>query len=411
MGGGLPTQRAVFGTLRENQVGISDRKAVRRMAGIGKGGERGPLPLKAKIGIGVGCALVAIGIGAGIAVASQTPMPIAGEAAQPTAAGQPAESQKQKAVIEVDLGEWDAVSSTPLIAHITGDGVDLYTALDGEGKARIELLPGDYTVEFVPSIGADGSLLKVSGKQKLSVNDSGGDAYAVAAKADAADVSKEEISAVMEQIAEAVKNGDSSLKGEAGKKLLETAKAGAAANPNMDDEAKADAEAKAAEGEAAADQPAKDEGVASSGGSSASAAQSATASGSNSGGSNSGGSSSGLSSSASSAPSQPAHTHNWVAVTSQQWHSNPVSVWVQDSAAWDEPIYESVTICNCGEISPSRDHLYNHMVNGERANTTVKRIQTGTIHHEATGHYETQDQGWYETVTTGYQCSGCGAWQ
>lgn len=379
------------------------------MAGIGKGGERGPLPLKAKIGIGVGCALVAIGIGAGIAVASQTPMPIAGEAAQPTAAGQPAESQKQKAVIEVDLGEWDAVSSTPLIAHITGDGVDLYTALDGEGKARIELLPGDYSVEFVPSIGADGSLLKVSGKQKLSVNDSGGDAYAVAAKADAADVSKEEISAVMEQIAEAVKNGDSSLKGEAGKKLLETAKAGAAANPNMDDEAKAEAEAKAAEGEAAAEQPAAGDGAAtSSNGSSGSTTQAAAASGSGSGGGNSGGSSSG----ATSAPSQPAHSHTWVAVTSQQWHSNPVTtqVWVQDSPAWDEKQVETHYFCNiCGDVGND----WRHVAQGAGHSLSARDVVVGTIHHDATGHYEshTEDQGWYETVTTGYQCSGCGAWQ
>lgn len=41
----------------------------------------------------------------------------------------------------------------------------------------------------------------------------------------------------------------------------------------------------------------------------------------------------------------------------------------------------------------------------------VNRFKTGTIHHEATGHYETQDQGWCETATTGYQCSGRGVWQ
>ena len=203
-----------------------------------------------------------------------------------------------------------------------------------------------------------------------------------------------------------MKNGDSSLKGDAGKRLLETAKANAAANPNMDDEAKADAEAKAAEGEKAADEPVKDEV-----GSSSSTTQAAAASGSGSGGASSNGSSSG----GSSASSQPAHAHNWVAVTSQQWHSNPVSVWVQDSEAWDEPAYTTVgvTVCWCGVESPDSQHLYNHAINGERQNTHVetKRIQTGTIHHEATGHYETQDQGWYETVTTGYQCSGCGAWQ
>lgn len=380
------------------------------MAGIGKGGERGPLPLKAKIGIGVGCALVAIGIGAGIAVASQTPMPIAGEAATPDAVGQAAETRKQEAAIEVELGDWDAASSTPLIAHITGDGVDLYTALDEEGRARIELSPGDYEVEFVPSIGADGSLLKVPGKQKLVLRDSGGSLSASASKAAAADVPKEELSAVMEQIAEAVKNGDGSLKGEAGKKLLETAKANAAANPNMDDAAKADAEAKAAEGEKAADEPAKDEGAAaSSNGAAGSTAQAApSSSGSGSGGSSSGGSSSG----ASSAPTQQTHTHNWVAVTSQQWHSNPVSVWVQDSAAWDEPTYttEGHYICaTCGDVG--RDATHSFLGQGHNVSVQYIKIQTGTIHHEATGHYETQDQGWYETVTTGYQCSYCGAWQ
>lgn len=362
------------------------------------------LPLKAKIGIGVGCVLLVAGC-CGVAVAMQ-PQP---EVEQPAAQEQAAETQKQRATIKVELGEWDAAAATALVAHITGNGVDLYTALDEKGQAELDLEPGDYEVEFVPSIGADGSLLKVAGKQKLQVKDSGASISAKGEKAEAADVSKDEMSSVVDALAKAVKNGDASLKGDAGKKLLEAAKANAAANPNMDDAAKADAEAKAAEGEKAADEPAKDDGAAApSGGSSASTAQAApSSSGSGSGGSSSNSSSSG----GSSAPSQPAHSHNWVAVTSQQWHSNPVSVWVQDSAAWDEPLYESVTICNCGEISPSRDHLYNHMVNGERANTTVKRIQTGTIHHEATGHYETQDQGWYETITTGYQCSGCGAWQ
>ena len=379
--------------MRENEkggpAGVAGENAAK-----GKG-----ISLKAKVGLGVGCALVVVGIGGGIAIAAQQ----GPEPAQPAAVEQAAEPQKQEAAIEVGLGDWDAESSTPLIAHITGDGVDLYTALDEQGKARVELLPGDYTVEFVPGIGPDGSLLKVPGKQKLSVKDSGGSFTAVPEKTDAADVPKEELSAVIEQIAAAVKGGDSSLKGEAGKKLLETAKANAAANPNMDDAAKADAEAKAAEGEKAADEPAKDEGAA---GSTAQAAPSS--SGSGSGGSSSGGSSSG----ASSAPSQQAHTHTWVAVTSQQWHSNPVSVWVQDSAAWDEPIYSGTYWCNKCGCAVDVTHTEQMMMQGIGGHSlTTKNIQTDTIHHEATGHYEIQDQGWYETVTTGYQCSYCGAWQ
>ena len=365
------------------------------------------LPLKAKIGIGVGCVLLVAGC-CGVAVAMQ-PQP---EAEQPAAQEQAAETQKQRATIKVELGEWDAAAATALVAHITGNGVDLYTALDEKGQAELDLEPGDYEVEFVPSIGADGSLLKVAGKQKLQVKDSGASISAKGEKAEAADVSKDEMSSVVDALAKAVKNGDASLKGDAGKKLLEAAKANAAANPNMDDEAKADAEAKAAEGEKAADESAKDESAAaSSNGAAGATAQPSAPSGSGSGGSSSGGSSS----DASSAPSQQAHTHTWVPVTSQQWHSNPVSVWVQDSAAWDEPTYTTVgvTVCWCGVENPDSQHLYNHAINGERQNTHVetKRIQTGTIHHEATGHYETQDQGWYETVTTGYQCSYCGAWQ
>ena len=389
--------------MRENEkggpAGVAGEKAAK-----GKG-----ISLKAKVGLGVGCALVVVGIGGGIAIAAQHDP----EPAQPATAEQAAEPQKQEAAIEVGLGDWDAESSTPLIAHITGDGVDLYTALDEQGRARVELSPGDYEVEFVPSIGADGSLLKVPGKLKLSVKDSGGSFTAVPEKTDAADVPKEELSAVIEQIAAAVKGGDSSLKGEAGKKLLETAKANAAANPNMDDAAKADAEAKAAEGEKAADEPAKNEGAAaSSNGAAGSTAQAApSSSGSGSGGSSSGGSSSG----ASSAPSQPAHVHSWVAVTTQQWHSNPVTtqVWVQDSAAWDEPIYSGTYWCNTCGCAVSVNHVKETMMAGQGHSVTTKNIQTGTVHHDATGHYEshTEDQGWYETVTTGYQCSYCGAWQ
>ena len=127
-----------------------------------------PLTLKAKFGIGVGCVLLVAGC-CGVAVAMQ-PQP---EAEQPAAQEQAAETQKQRATIKVELGERDAAAATALVAHITGNGVDLYTALDEKGQAQVDLALGDYEVEFVPSIGADGSLLKVAGKQKLQIKDSG----------------------------------------------------------------------------------------------------------------------------------------------------------------------------------------------------------------------------------------------
>ena len=110
-------------------------------------------------------------------------------------------------------------------------------------------------------------------------------------------------------------------------------------------------------------------------------------------------------------PAPAPHEHSWTPVTSQQWVAN--NVWVEDSAAWDEPIYEQSerSICNgCGADITSDP--WGHIKNAGRGSSCsgyhseVTTIQTGTVHHDATGHYE--DQGYYETVTTGYSCS-CGA--
>lgn len=97
--------------------------------------------------------------------------------------------------------------------------------------------------------------------------------------------------------------------------------------------------------------------------------------------------------------SQPEHVHNWIAQTEQRW--------VQDSAAWDEPIYNQQvrSICNtCGAdiTGNTTAHFKASGRNGcSGYHSETVQIQTGTTHHEATGHYE--------TVTTGYVCSGCGA--
>ena len=110
------------------------------------------------------------------------------------------------------------------------------------------------------------------------------------------------------------------------------------------------------------------------------------------------------------ATTHPAHEHSWTPVTVEQWVPN--NVWVQDSAAWDEPkySYETHIICNqCGTDFGSVDAWGSHLVRGGACvsyRSEARQVQTGTIHHEATGHYE--DRGHNETVTTGYSCS-CGA--
>ena len=119
--------------------------------------------------------------------------------------------------------------------------------------------------------------------------------------------------------------------------------------------------------------------------------------------------------SGSSGNKKPSHTHNYnIPITQTVKHDatgHYDKVWVQDSAAWDEDIYENRTICNkCGAnltgIDPTPHGIE---CGGSWSNRPVK---VGTKHHEATGHYENkwvQDKAaWTETKTVGWKCS-CGA--
>ena len=170
-------------------------------------------------------------------------------------------------------------------------------------------------------------------------------------------------------------------------------------------------------------------------------------------------------------PQTTAHTHAWVPVTKVVHHDATYkTVWVQDSAAWDEtvitkaawdeqvlvqdaydenvmisdaydePVYGWVGICNaCGYVFQPGDDVGVHMAAGcwsswhdewrptgevihhdavyqtvhhDAVYQTVHHdAETTVVHHDATGHYETvvTQAAWDETVVTGYTCSGCGA--
>lgn len=112
----------------------------------------------------------------------------------------------------------------------------------------------------------------------------------------------------------------------------------------------------------------------------------------------------------SSKPSQPSHTHTWVEQTTTQWVSN--NVWVVDQAAWDEPIYTATWVCKCGASFGSEGAVIDHCTNMAFAGDnnhgySVQEAITGYTHHDEVGHWE--DQGYNQTVVTGYKCSGCGA--
>ena len=85
------------------------------------------------------------------------------------------------------------------------------------------------------------------------------------------------------------------------------------------------------------------------------------------------------------------------------------TVWVQDTAAWDEQVpIATIYVCNgCGQEFPSKDAWWNHAMtylgqDDDSHGSNHTYIQYTTVHHDATGHNETkwvQDSAaWDETV-------------
>lgn len=105
------------------------------------------------------------------------------------------------------------------------------------------------------------------------------------------------------------------------------------------------------------------------------------------------------------------------AVTRQETYT------VVDKEAYDEPVYDSHYVCKvCGyDAGKDGDAISDHSAETGHS-YTVKKVQTGTKHHDAVTHQETKTvvvtpaydetvvvkQAYDETVTTGYKCL-CGA--
>ncbi len=106
------------------------------------------------------------------------------------------------------------------------------------------------------------------------------------------------------------------------------------------------------------------------------------------------------------------HTHNWVAQTTTVHHEATGHYETQVvQAAYDEPIYESRVVCGCGATFMSAEAWGQHSIDGCMYGYSVQPVQVGTNHHDAvTQQVWVQDSAaWDETITTGYRCSSCGA--
>lgn len=336
--------------------------------------------------------------------------------------------QQESRTVDVTLNVtadngWDE-NSTPAIAHIESNDVDFYHAVtpdaDGnKGTSTVELAEGDYTVSFVSPVNSDGSAFDIydtGAPVDITVDADAKTAPAIncpMAQIPADKVTDDMLADIVNKTKDAIKNGDVTLKGNAGTGILDKLDGNVAKNPNASDKTRqeatdADKEVDVNKEPAQTTPSAKTDN--------AKTDNNAGSQSSNNGSSNSG--------SASSKPSKPAHTHTWVnhTATRQVWVSN----WV------DVPDYETKTIYGGQLYTEQPDGTW--LSNGETYwfytdadfeafknlivekmktegycgnyvnRTKTEKVQVGS-HKEDHGSYST------ETYVDYVYCTSCGAHQ
>lgn len=189
-------------------------------------------------GAGILCAALLIG-GGGYAI---THADWTGKANVP-AVSQSKDDEKQDMVLtlEVKADGWDADTSTPIIAHIEDeDGkVDFYTAIAANKQVIVKVgESGTYTVTFISPVNADGSIYKVPSKKVTAGKADKTVATGVTFdKVDADKVTKDDLTAIAKDVAEAVKKGDSTLTGDKGAEVVKKFEDNIKKNPNADTDA------------------------------------------------------------------------------------------------------------------------------------------------------------------------------
>lgn len=381
-------------------------------------------------GAGILCAALLIGGGAyAISHASWT-----GDSNAP-AVSQSKDEEKQDMVLtlEVKADGWDADTSTPVIAHIEdADGkVDFYTAIAANKQVTVKVSKsGTYTVTLIPPVNADGSTYKAaSSKVKAGKDDKKTNGTVITLeKVDADKVTKDDLTVIAKDVAEAVRMGDSTLTGERGVKVINIFQTNISSNPNADTDAveketgKAEETAKEDKSDAktpeTSDNKKNDSGSKNDSGNNGSGNKSGSKPSGGSGNSGSGSSSGG----SSKKDDTTAHQHNWVAQTKTVHHDAQYKTVHHDAVThqvWHDAVTEEHYICNqCGAdiTSDPWGHINNSLMNGGNCGSyhstyvTVKQGYYETVTDQAA--YDEQVQvsaAWDETVTTGYKCSSCGA--
>ena len=375
-------------------------------------------------GAGILCAALLIGGGAyAISHASWT-----GDSNAP-AVSQSKDDEKQDMVLtlEVKADGWDADTSTPIIAHIEdADGkVDFYTAIAANKQVTVKVgKSGTYTVTLIPPVNADGSTYKAaSSKVKAGKDDKKTNGTVITLeKVDADKVTKDDLTAIAKDVAEAVRMGDSTLTGERGVKVVNIFQTNISSNPNADTDAvekeTGKAEETAKEDKSDAKTPETSDNKKNDSGNNGSGNKSDSKPSGGSGNSGSGSSSGG----SSNKDDTPAHQHNWVAQTKTVHHDAQYKTVHHDAqykTVHHDAVVKYVSICNnCGADITGNEaaHFKNSLLNGgncgschEESRTVQAAYDEQVKVSDAYDEHVQVSAAWDETVTTGYKCSSCGA--
>lgn len=321
-----------------------------------------------------------------------------------TASDKPAATTKvptkvEKAPLKIDVTADDKVteSSTPTIVHVEStdkreEPVNFYHAVDsGKKTDTVEVTPGDYKVNVTGVINNDGSVAKpVAESKEIAVSVKADDKVAesktdVNVKLDktipADQVTADDVKEIADVTKIAVENGDSSLKGDAGKAILSKVENNTNANTHLSEDAKATVTESTSEAQASTATEAKP---------TVSEAP-APASDSNE-----------------SASTPAEKTQTWVPEKGH-WENDTERVWVPnvvtvtDKPAWDEKVKTGKRITfSDGHVVYNDKDAQEYDIKMIKAGTPVSYtfdIQYKTVHHDAVTH--TEDRGYYEDKVTG----------
>ena len=348
-------------------------------------------------------AVISLSVAGATGVFSAKP---AGTASNKPAATAKVPTKVEKAPLKIDVTADDKVteSSTPTIVHVESTDersmpVDFYHAVDsGKKTDTVEVTPGDYKISATGVINNDGSVAKpVAESKEIAVNVKADDKVAeskatVDVKLDntipADQVTAEDVEEIANTTKVAIENGDSSLKGDAGKAILEKVENNTNANTHLSEDAKATVTESTSEAQASTATEAKPTAPEAS----APASQSsASASDSNE-----------------SASTPAEKTQTWVPEKGH-WENDTERVWIPnvvtitDKPAWDEKVKtgERITFSD-GHVVYNDKDAQEYDIKMIKAGTPVSYtfdIQYKTVHHDAVTH--TEDRGYYEDKVTG----------